>query len=175
MARLVDTGDEAHAFAGTMRKHALEATGGRTYAEMGRFLDKNGKETNDEKLAAKDPKTGQPVENGARNIWVTETGLSTALNVAYFAERVSMWAIVMGFALVLTGIGFPGPDPEPADGILARPWRPHCVLSQPFSRRRVERAARDCLTIHRTSPNAARSRDRAAAFSPERAAPLDAR
>jgi hypothetical protein len=104
--QLVDTGDEAHAFASTMRKHALEATGGRTYAEMGRFLDKNGKETNDEKLAAKDPKSGQPVENGARNIWVTETALSTALNVAYFAESVSMWAIVMGFALVLTGIGF---------------------------------------------------------------------
>ena len=54
----------------------------------------------------KDPKSGQPVENGARNVWVTETALSTALNVAYFAESVSMWAIVMGFALVLTGIGF---------------------------------------------------------------------
>jgi hypothetical protein len=104
--QLVDTGTEAHTFAKTMRKHALEATGGRTYAEMGRFLNKNGKETNDEKLAAKDPKTGQAVENGARNIWVTETALSTALNVAYFAESVSMWAIVMGFALILTGVGF---------------------------------------------------------------------
>jgi hypothetical protein len=104
--QLVDTGKEAEAFSTTMRKHALEATDGRTYAEMGRFIDKNGKETNDEKLAAKDAKTGQPVENGARNIWVTETALSTALNVAYFAESVSMFAIVMGFALLLTGIGF---------------------------------------------------------------------
>ena len=104
--QLVDTGSEAHAFAGVMRRHALEATGGRTYAEMGRFLDDNGKETNDEKAAAKDPKTGQPVENGARNIWVTETALSTALNVAYFAESVSTFAIVVGFALVLVGIGF---------------------------------------------------------------------
>ena len=89
-----------------MRKHALEATNGRTYAEMGRFVDKSGKETNNEKLAAKDPKTGQPVENQARNIWVTETALSTALNVAYFAERVSVFSIVMGFALLLTGVGF---------------------------------------------------------------------
>jgi hypothetical protein len=104
--QLVDTGKEAEAFSSVMRRHALEATDGRTYAEMGRFIDKNGKETNDEKLAAKDPETGQPVENGARNIWVTETALSTALNVAYFAERVSEFAAVMGLALLLTGIGF---------------------------------------------------------------------
>jgi len=104
--QLVDTGKEAEAFSSVMRTHAVEATDGRTYAEMGRFIDKNGKETNDEKLAAKDPQTGQPAENRARNIWVTETALSTALNVAYFAERVSTFAIVMGFALLLTGIGF---------------------------------------------------------------------
>ena len=104
--QLVDTGKEAEAFSAVMRRHALETTDGRTYAEMGRFLDKNGKETDDEKAAAKDPETGQPVENGARNIWVTETALSTALNTAYFAERVSEFAIVMGFALLLTGIGF---------------------------------------------------------------------
>ncbi|HEX2292030.1 MAG TPA: hypothetical protein VHH55_01875 [Gaiellaceae bacterium] len=102
----VDTGDEALAFATTMRKHALEATDGRTYAEMGRFIDAQGNETNDEAAAAKDPKTGQPVANGARNIWVTETALATALNVAYLAERISIFGIVMGIALLLTGIGF---------------------------------------------------------------------
>jgi hypothetical protein len=103
--QLVNTGGEAHAFANVMRKHALEATGGQTYAQMGRFVDKNGKPTNNEKAAAKD-NTGQPVENQARNIWVTETALSTALNVAYFAEQVSVFSIVMGFAMLLTGIGF---------------------------------------------------------------------
>jgi hypothetical protein len=102
----VDTGSEAEKFASTMRKHTLEATGGRTYAEMGRFLDKNGKETNDEKLAAKDPKSGEPVANPARDIWVTSTALSQALNTAYFAESVSTFVIVMGFALLLCGIGF---------------------------------------------------------------------
>ena len=102
----VDTGSEAEAFADVMRKDTLEATGGRTYAEMGRFLDRNGKETSDEKLAAKDRKTGEPVANPERNIWVTATALSTALNTAYFAESVSVFAIVMGFALLLTGIGF---------------------------------------------------------------------
>jgi hypothetical protein len=102
----VDTGSEARDFAVVMRTHALEATDGRTYAEMGRFLDPQGKETNDEAAAAKDPKTGQPVANGARNIWVTETALSTALNMAFLSERVAIFGIVMGAALLLTGIGF---------------------------------------------------------------------
>lgn len=102
----VDTGSEAKAFASVMRKHALEATDGRTYAEMGRFIDAQGNETNDEEAAAKDPKTGQPVANAARNIWVTETALSTALNMAYLGERVSVFGVVMGVALLLTGIGF---------------------------------------------------------------------
>jgi hypothetical protein len=102
----VDTGAKAQAFAKVMRHHTLEATGGKTYAEMGRFLDANGKPTNDEKAAAIDPKTKQPVENGLRNMWVTETALTTALNTAYFAEQVATFAIVMGVALLMSGIGF---------------------------------------------------------------------
>ena len=102
----VDTGDEAKAFANVMRHHALEATGGQTYAEMGRFLDEQGNPTNDEAQAAVDPKTGQPVENGLRNLWVTETALSTALNMAYMAERLAVFGIVVGVALLLSGIGF---------------------------------------------------------------------
>src|SRR5215207_7161760 len=89
-----------------MREHTLEPTGGQTYAEMGRFLDENGKPTSDEKAAAISQETGEPVENPARQIWVTETALSTALNTSYFAKRVSEFAIVMGIALLLTGIGF---------------------------------------------------------------------
>jgi hypothetical protein len=102
----VDTGKEAEAFAAVIRKHTLEATDGQTYAQMGRFLDENGNPTSDEAAAAKDPKTGEPVENGLRNMWVTSTALSTALNTAYFAESVATFAIVMGVALLLTGIGF---------------------------------------------------------------------
>jgi hypothetical protein len=102
----VDTGSEARAFAAVMRKHTLESTEGRTYAEMGRFLDAQGNETNDEEAAAKDPKTGQPVANGARNLWVTETALTTALTMAYMGERLAVFGMVMGIALLLTGIGF---------------------------------------------------------------------
>jgi hypothetical protein len=102
----VDTGAEARAFADVIRKHTLEATGGQTYAEMGRFLDKAGKPTSDEKAAAVNPQSGKPVDNPLRGMWVTSTALTTALNTAFFAESVATFAIVMGAALLLSGIGF---------------------------------------------------------------------
>ncbi len=103
--QLVDTGDEARAFADVMRVHTMAMTGGQTYSEMGRFIDGGGKPTNDETAAAKDA-NGQPVENGLRQVWVTETALSTALNTAYMAERLALFGIIVGIALLLSGIGF---------------------------------------------------------------------
>jgi hypothetical protein len=100
------SGAQAKDFAAGMRTHTLEATGGQTYAQMARYIDTAGKPTNDEKAAAIDKQTGKPVENAARNIWVTETALTTALNTAFFAENVAMFAIVMGAALLLAGTGF---------------------------------------------------------------------
>lgn len=102
----VDTGSEAKVFAATIREHTLEMTGDRTYAEMGRFLTADGTETSNEEEAAKDPETGRPVPNTARDVWITSTALSTALNTSFFAEQVSTFAIVMGVALLITGIGF---------------------------------------------------------------------
>ena len=104
--KAITTGDDAKCFASYMRIHTLESTGGLTYSQMGRFLDKDGNQTSDESAAAVDPKTKRPVENLARNIWVTETALTTALNTSFFAERVALFSIVMGFALFLTGFGF---------------------------------------------------------------------
>jgi hypothetical protein len=104
----VTTGDQARAFAKIMRMHTLESTGGLTYAAMGRYQsaakpdDPAG--TSDEEAAVKD-ENGQPVANGARNIWVTETALTTALNVSYMAERLAVFGLVVGIALLLTGIG----------------------------------------------------------------------
>jgi len=104
----VTTGDQARAFAKIMREHTLEASGGLTYAEMGRYQsaakpdDPAG--TSDETAAAKDS-SGQPVANGARNLWVTETALTTALNMSYMAERLSVFGLVVGAALLLTGVG----------------------------------------------------------------------
>jgi hypothetical protein len=111
----IDTGDKARAFAGYMRIHALEASGGLTYAQMGRFVAKPGTPakftdghgaTSIDKYAAVDPKTKQPVENGVRNVWVTETALTTALNTSYMASQLALFGIVVGIALLLTGIGF---------------------------------------------------------------------
>jgi len=101
----VDTGSEAREFARTMRKHTLEATDNQTYAQMGRFLDESGKPTEDEAAAAKDADSGQPVENPARNIWISSTAFQTALNTAYFAESVATFVIAIGAALLLVGIG----------------------------------------------------------------------
>jgi hypothetical protein len=60
--------------------------------------------TSDEAAAAKD-ESGNPISNGARNLWITETALATALNVSYMAEQISIFSIVVGVALILTGIG----------------------------------------------------------------------
>ena len=104
----IDTGGEARCFAQYMRIHALESTGGLTYAQMGRYQsaanpgDPAG--TSDEAAAAKDPE-GNPVSNGQRNLWINETALATALNVSYMAEQISIFGIVVGIALLLTGIG----------------------------------------------------------------------
>ena len=102
----IDTGEKAKAFAAYMRIHTFEATQGQTYSEMARYLTAAGKPTNDETAAAVDKATGKPVENGARNIWVTETALTTALNTSFFAENVANFAIVMGVAMLLVGAGF---------------------------------------------------------------------
>jgi hypothetical protein len=104
--KAVTGGSTARCFAQYMRIHTLEATGGLTYAQMGRYATADGKPigTNDPTQAVQ--KNGQPVANGARDIWVTETALTTALNVSYMATQLSLFSIVVGVALLLAGIGF---------------------------------------------------------------------
>jgi F0F1-type ATP synthase membrane subunit c/vacuolar-type H+-ATPase subunit K len=113
--KAINNGTKARAFASYMRIHALEASGGLTYSQMGRFVANPGTPakltdghgaTSDEKYALVDPNTKRSVENGARNLWVTETALSTALNTSYMAESLSLFGIVVGIALLLSGIGF---------------------------------------------------------------------
>ena len=103
------TGTQARAFAQIMHEHALEGSGGLTYAQMGRFVSADDPEnpagTSDEAVALKDEE-GNPVSNTARNTWVTATALSTALNVSYMAEQLALFGIVVGVALLLSGIGF---------------------------------------------------------------------
>lgn len=100
----VNSGGRARCFAQYMRIHTLEATGGVPYALMPRYATADGKGTNDPTKALK--QNGQPVDNGARNIWVTETALTTALNSSYMAEQMANFGIVVGIALLLSGFGF---------------------------------------------------------------------
>lgn len=113
--QLVDTGNEAQCFARYMRIHALGASSGLTYSQMGQYAaaadappqstDFNGG-TNDPKYAQTDPKTGKSVSNGARDLWVTETALTTALYLAFTGSAISLFGIVVGAALILSGVGF---------------------------------------------------------------------
>ena len=100
----IDTGSKARAFAGYMRIHALEASGGLTYSQMPRYGTQDGKGTNDAAKALQS--NGRPVDNAARNVWVTETALATALDTSYMASQLALFGIVVGVALLLSGFGF---------------------------------------------------------------------
>lgn len=111
----IDTGAKARVMAQYMHIHALEATGGYTYAQMGIYTAKPGTPkaqlmpgggTDNAQYAAVDPQTKQPEQNGARQVWVTETALTTALNTSYMASQLGLFGIVVGIALLLSGIGF---------------------------------------------------------------------
>jgi hypothetical protein len=111
----VNSGESARCFAEYMRVHTFAASGGLVYSQMGRFkalptaplksTDGAGG-TNDPKFASIDSLTKQPVENGRRNTWVTYTALTTALNSSFMASKLALFGIVVGFALLLSGIGF---------------------------------------------------------------------
>lgn len=104
----VTNGDQARAFALIMRDHALEASGGLTYAEMGRYVsaeDPNDPAGTSDPTAAQTDAEGNPVPNAARNTWITATSLSTALNMSYMAEQLAIFGLVVGVALLLTGFG----------------------------------------------------------------------
>jgi hypothetical protein len=113
--QFVDNGDKARCFAQYMRIHVFGATSGLTYSQMGRYIaapntpykftDGLGA-TNDPTKAVIDPKTKQPVSNGRRDLWVTYTALTTALNTSYMASQISLFGIVVGIALLLSGLGF---------------------------------------------------------------------
>jgi len=111
----VNNGNRAQCFARYMRIHALGASSGLTYSQMGQYAAKPDAPvqstdfhggTSDPKYAQTDPTTGQPVSNGARNLWVTETALTTALYLAFTGSAISLFGIVVGVALLLSGIGF---------------------------------------------------------------------
>jgi hypothetical protein len=103
--KAINSGTTARCFAQYMNIHALEATGGLVYAQMPRYASADGKGTDNEAQALKSA-SGRPAENPARNVWIQETALTTALNASYMANQVSLFGIVVGIALLLSGFGF---------------------------------------------------------------------
>jgi hypothetical protein len=72
---------------------------------MARYASADGNGTNDVAKASKGS-NGQPLGNPGRDVWISETALSTALNVSYMADQLALFGVVVGIALLLSGIGF---------------------------------------------------------------------
>ncbi len=86
-----------------IRAHTLETTGGKTYAEMPRQiakLDELGNPIVDEE--------GKQVmvPNEGRNIWITATTLTTALNLGILTYAFSGLIFLFGLVSIWTGIVF---------------------------------------------------------------------
>lgn len=77
----------------TIRKHVLQTTNEKTYSQMPQKISKN-------------DQNGNPimVENSARNIWVTATTLTTALNLGIISYLFSGLIIFLGIVFSWIGI-----------------------------------------------------------------------
>ncbi|MEK7588921.1 MAG: hypothetical protein AAB438_03835 [Patescibacteria group bacterium] len=86
-----------------IREHTLKITGGKTYAEMPRQVEKL--DENKNVILGED---GKPVmvDNTSRNLWITATALTTALNLGIITYAFSGFIILFGFVSILTGIIF---------------------------------------------------------------------
>src|ERR1051325_10904199 len=141
--KAITNGTLARDFAKYMRIHTLEATGGLAYAQMGRYqalstapakvTDGLGG-TNDTKYAVIDTKTKQPVSNPRRDIWTTSLALQTALNASFMADQLALFGIVVGFALLLAGIGF---GVLAVGGALRNPETALAFLRRPITTRKL--------------------------------------
>jgi len=86
-----------------IRVHTLKTTSGKTYSEMPSKipkLDQNNNPVLDEKGVA------VMITNDARNIWVTATTLTTALNLGIITYVFSGLVFILGLISIWTGIIF---------------------------------------------------------------------
>ena len=103
----VDDAATANAMANIIAVHASEATGGRTYAEMGRFLTPDGGDTSDEEAALKD-EAGNPVANPLRNVAFQASSLQTSLHTSHMAFNVADLVIGLGVFIAVVGLAVGG-------------------------------------------------------------------
>jgi hypothetical protein len=110
----VDDAATAQSMAQIIATHASEATDGRTYAELGRFLAVDGGDTSDEAEAVVGA-DGRPVANPARNTAFQASALQTslytsvmALNVADLVTGLGVMILVLGVAVGGVGVALAG-------------------------------------------------------------------
>ena len=114
-----------------IQKHVDEITGGRSYAELGRYLTADGKgDTSDENLAMKD-KDGNPVANPVRDVALTADTLRTGLYTSIMAFN--MADLVMGLGLAIATIGLVFGAFGVYFGALPRPELARRVVTQPVT------------------------------------------
>jgi hypothetical protein len=101
----VTSAGRARSLAEFIRQATVDATAGRTYAEIEPYLDANGTPTADSANAAKDERTGQPLANPDASLWIQSTTVQTALVQAYMAFRMSESMIAVGAVLAVAGAG----------------------------------------------------------------------
>jgi predicted cobalt transporter CbtA len=101
--RLVSGPMTLKAQADIIREHTLKTTGGKTYAEMPREIQKV-----DEKGNALFNSKGEALmtPNTARDLWVTATTLTTALNLGIITYAFSGLIILFGLVSIMTGYVF---------------------------------------------------------------------
>lgn len=104
-AQPVTCGTAARSLAESIRRCTLESTGGRTYAEVESYLDRDRNPTSSREDALLDERTGEPLENPKHVMWLQSTTLQTALMQAYMGSRIADLTVGLGAALVAAGAG----------------------------------------------------------------------
>ena len=105
----VDSIATAQSMANIIEKHALESTGGLTYAEMGRFATPDGDPagTSDETKALVG-EDGRPVPNALRNTAFQSATLQTSLYTSIMAFNVADLVLGLGLMIGVLGLAVGG-------------------------------------------------------------------
>ena len=97
----------AQSMADIIDHHAREASGGKTYAELGRFLAKDGSDTNDA-AAALTGADGKPLANPVRNTAFQASSLRTSLLTSVMAFNVANLVLGIGLMIAVLGVAVGG-------------------------------------------------------------------
>jgi hypothetical protein len=103
----VDSASTARVMADVINTHALEATDGRTYSEMGRYLATSGGDTNDPEQAVLGA-DGKPVANPLRNTAFQASSLRTSLYTSILAFNVGDLVVGLGLMIIVLGLAVGG-------------------------------------------------------------------